>query len=220
MFRYIAFVFVFMTLIVITSAEFFRHNSDISSDRKFETDMLEFNVNSKQTTISDFFGVIFNGNAAVSSTDNSTDYGCTTPGQKSGQCSWHGICNDNGGCVCDNGYTTHDSDVGCNYKQKSRVIAFLFSFFLGPEGGAGEWYLGNTQLALGQLLTTWVGLFGILILTCIFGACAGEVAGMGFGGLFGVLWMFAVVIWWFCDWIMIVNGQIKDGNGVDTYNDF
>src|SRR5438477_10846083 len=71
-------------------------------------------------------------------------------------CSNHGICTRAGdGCVCDDGYATHlpTTNVGCNYKRKKQLAAFLLQFFLG-EFGAGHWYSGNMDLAGGQLAVT------------------------------------------------------------------
>lgn len=150
---------------------------------------------------------------------------CLNPGTVSEECSYNGICTNEGTCDCDDGYTTHpkNSNRACNYKQKSRVTAFLFSFFLGVESGAGEWYLGNTDLALGQLFLTWLGCGFICIATCIISIICqkkseGEISCLT--SSLGFLWLIGVVIWWFCDWILIVKGKIQDKNGVDTYDDF
>ena len=151
---------------------------------------------------------------------SSTQTNCTDFGQNSVYCDYNGICLPSGVCRCDDGYITFpkSSTISCNYKQKSRLNAFLFSFFLGIEGGAGEWYLGNENLALGQLLFTWATFFCILIFVCCLLAAFNTTE--GFGGccayILCSLWCFGIVIWWMCDWIMIINGQTKDGNGAPT----
>ncbi len=181
------------------------------------------NYDDNHMTVSDFWksatNIFETYNSASDAVVEEVYYGCTTPGLKVAECDYNGVCTATGGCHCDDGYVTHDSPtVGCNYKQKSRVIAFLLSFFLGIEGGAGEWYLGNEELALAQLLTTWVGLIGIAILMCALSCAFGE-GGQAIAILY-VPWVLCVLIWWMCDWILIIKGDMKDGNGVETYNNF
>ena len=87
---------------------------------------------------------------------------CTSPAS----CSWNGFCVDINTCRCDDGYTTHynkgnnkdNNNVtkACNYKQKSRLVAFLLQFFLFIVG-AGNWYLDNVALAAGQLIYNFGG---------------------------------------------------------------
>ena len=45
-----------------------------------------------------------------------------------------------------------DPQSGLPYSDKSKLAAFLLEFFLGGVG-AGRWYLGDTGIALAQLLT-------------------------------------------------------------------
>ncbi len=138
---------------------------------------------------------------------------CTNVGQNSLECNYNGICLLNGNCKCNAGYITFpdSSTTGCNYKQKSKWVAFLLSFFLGPEAGAGEWFLGNENLALGQLLFTWVTLIAI----GIFALCTN-----GASGILAIPWILGVMLWWLCDWILIINGHTNDGNGAPTFDGF
>lgn len=127
----------------------------------------------------------------------------TTFNQYSDQCNYHGVCLVSGSCKCDDGYITwpKDGSVGCNYKQKSQLIAFLLSFLLGPISGAGLWYIGNIGPALAQLL-----LFGVCLV------CA-TAARDGVGTCMIVLWVLAVKGLWLNVWIAILTGDITDGNG-------
>lgn len=157
-------------------------------------------------------------NATISNAN--VNYSCSTPGLKVEECNYRGTCTTAGYCICDDGYTTYpeNSSTGCNYKQKSRVVAFLLSFFLGAESGAGEWYLGNTGLAVGQLLLLWGGL--LLSCCCTIGFTLDGGDKRGLNSCFTFFLTIGVIVWWFYDWISIVNGDIKDSNGVDTYNNF
>ena len=55
-----------------------------------------------------------------------------------------GICNEDNECVCVKGYDTIDDlsrgDFYCNYRKKSKLIAFLLEFVLGF--GSGHFYMG------------------------------------------------------------------------------
>ena len=142
---------------------------------------------------------------------------CSTIGIQSEYCSFNGICTTSTSCKCDDGYITFPTDnkEQCNYKQKSMLIAFLLSFFLGIVSGAGEWYLGNIGLAVGQLVFMW----GFSPFICIIACCAASISGEDnkvFSCLFkclGALWGSGIIVWWLCDWIMIINGTTNDSNG-------
>jgi len=72
-------------------------------------------------------------------------YNCTL-GPESPGCDRHGECvkkYNMTDCLCDPSYVTLSaSDIGCTYKQKDPLIAFLLELFLGIECGAGLFYLG------------------------------------------------------------------------------
>ncbi len=62
-----------------------------------------------------------------------------------------------------------DPQSGLPYSDKSKLAAFLLEFFLGGVG-AGRWYLGDTGIALAQLLTCgglgiWALINSIMMLT-------------------------------------------------------
>jgi hypothetical protein len=79
---------------------------------------------------------------------------CTTIGAYSNVCSNNGVCTSSQQCKCNKGYITFPSDhyPYCNYKQKSQLIAFLLEFFLGLEGGAGEFYIENKSFGITQFI--------------------------------------------------------------------
>ena len=67
-----------------------------------------------------------------------------------------GVCNEENECVCIKGYDTIDDlsrgDFYCNYKKKSKLIAFLLEFVLGF--GSGHFYIGHTVLATIKMIYT------------------------------------------------------------------
>ena len=67
-----------------------------------------------------------------------------------------GTCNELNECVCIKGYETVDDlskgDFYCNYRRKSKLIAFLLEFVLGY--GAGHFYMGHTFLATIKMIYT------------------------------------------------------------------
>jgi hypothetical protein len=149
---------------------------------------------------------------------NAVNYDCTSTdqGTYTSVCDYNGICITDGTCKCDDGYITwpDNNSVGCNYKQKSQLIAFLLSFFLGGISGAGEWYLNNTTTALVQLLLFWT-----IPMTCLCGAVtcgvttnSGE-GGIGCSGCMAGLQTFAVLGLWLYIWIVVIMGSYHDGNG-------
>lgn len=179
---------------------------------------LRFNQSAANTIHSDrsnapFDAIPFN---AIPFDASNTFVNCTHYNQYTAQCDNKGVCWSNGNCKCDEGYITWPSDntVGCNYKQKSQLISFLLSFFLGEVSGAGEWYLGNTDMALAQLLVFVVGIVFVCLVSCAC-ACASQDgdAGVCAGGCFGCMWVLAVVGLWLFVWITILAGYSTDGNG-------
>ena len=55
-------------------------------------------------------------------------------------------------CECNEAYTTfpEDSEIGCNYKKKSQLKAFLLELFLCY--GSGHFYIHNYKLAIPKLV--------------------------------------------------------------------
>jgi len=86
-------------------------------------------------------------------------------------------------CVCDDGFI-HYEDQPCSYEKKSKLTAFLISFFLGEFGG--DWfYLSDGS---GSYIA---------------------------GGIFKLLTLGGLGIWWFVDWIRILADTFYDGNGIE-----
>jgi hypothetical protein len=84
-------------------------------------------------------------------------------------------------CFCDHGWALSKSaSQGCIYPQKSKLAAFLLSFFVGGFGA--DWY----YLSVGNSGYIAAGVFKMLTL-----------GGMG--------------IWWLVDWIRILTNSFVDG---------
>jgi len=133
-------------------------------------------------------------------------------------CSGHGQCLPNESCLCDDDYATHgcDTNVQCCYKKKSRLGAFLLEFFLGAESGAGLWFIDQNLIAGMQLM---VFLF-IIVFAC--GKGCGQASEGDDGGactvccsLLILLTTLAMIGMWFAYVILIGEGNINDGNGVE-----
>jgi len=125
-------------------------------------------------------------------------------------------------CECDKGYISVTKP--CDYFQKSQLVAFLLSFFLG-EFGADWFYLAN-----GSNFYIGIGVLKMLLLSmgC---ACCPLMAGCGLlctkfcpknctdkviGPVILVFFIFlqvTIFVWWITDWIRTLTGDFHDGNG-------
>jgi len=86
-------------------------------------------------------------------------------------------------CKCDEGYIHSEDGKPCEYAQKSKLTAFLISFFLGAVGG--DWF----YLSQGT-------------------------AGYIIAGLFKLITLGGLGIWYFVDWVRILCDSFYDGNGI------
>jgi len=99
----------------------------------------------------------------------------------------HGICDQNVNrslCICERGWTySRNNPNVCDYQQKSKLGAFLLSFFVGGLGA--DWY----YLSVGN---------------------GGYIA----AGVFKMLTLGGIGIWWLVDWIRILTNSFDDGQGI------
>lgn len=120
-------------------------------------------------------------------------------------------------CDCDKNYISREGGI-CNYEKKSRVTAFLLSFFVG-WGGADWFYLaeGNGEyIGLGVFKLLMII---IIILVICFAGCAGAGDMDGCAACMACLSgcvVLAYLGWILADWIRIAADpcNFKDGNGV------
>jgi len=129
-------------------------------------------------------------------------------------CSFHGICTEANQCDCYSSYVYDD----CSYKQKSRLTAFLLSFFLGTFA-IDRFYLGyKWQSALKLIL----GIF-VCCLCCTAYSIVKSTRNSNLQSLvLGLSWCLlnlGTFVWWLTDVILIGSGNLGDGNGVSTAPD-
>ena len=123
----------------------------------------------------------------------------------------HGSCDRDGQtsefyCQCDDGWISSDDKSVCDYEQKTELIAFLVSFFVGSLGV--DWF----YLARGDAGYIIAGVIKLLL--CI---CGPTVSGkIKSKHVFGCTCSI-IGIWWLIDWIRILCGAFPDGNGYPLY---
>jgi hypothetical protein len=93
-------------------------------------------------------------------------------------------------CQCNSGWVDYNGG-SCNYNQKSKLVAFLVSFFAG-EFGADWFYLcsNNGYTNAGYVVA---GVFKLLSAGCL-------------------------MVWWLVDWIRILCNVFPDGNMMPLQN--
>lgn len=118
-------------------------------------------------------------------------------------------------CQCFNGYMTWHYMEACTYRQRSKLTAFLVSFFVGMFGV--DWFVLSRGNA-GYIVA------GIIKLLISFGCCIGwpivfsnrdtkSRNNIVFGSFISATLTIASVIWWLTDWIRILSEAFYDGNG-------
>lgn len=112
---------------------------------------------------------------------------------------------------------TVPNEAQCAYHQKSQLVAFLLSFFVGWTG-ADYFYLGQTGII--KLLTCGIGGLILLILgACVLALCIAGKSADGiscFGNFMNTLIGLEALAgfgWWLACVIMIGIGSMHDGNG-------
>ena len=128
-----------------------------------------------------------------------------------------GLCNGNM-CVCEENYQTvnnkyvHNNGIYCNYKLKSKFVAFLLEFFF--PFGVGHFYSGKTYFAFIK-----IGLFVLMISMCCTVLCCSNVKGLNgcqfIVCLILVLCIIGILVLQIFDLIGYALGIYNDGNGVE-----
>jgi hypothetical protein len=148
--------------------------------------------------------------------DNSSSNICFTDAD----CNGHGQCINGTTCICDKGWTTYSNMGGtnksCLYEQRSKLTAFLVSFFVGTLGV--DWF----YLSRGNAGYIVAGVFKLLMgCGCcggwpfvIFGAANGSEMLINIGRLVSSLFSLGTFVWWIVDWARILTEKFPDGNGV------
>jgi len=118
-------------------------------------------------------------------------------------------------CQCYRGYMTWYYMDACTYQQRSKLTAFLLSFFLGIFGI--DWF----YLSRGNGGYIVAGILKLLISSgCLFGWPFINIGGtkksrtyIVSGNLINVILTSISLIWWLTDWIRILANAFHDGNG-------
>jgi TM2 domain. len=134
----------------------------------------------------------------------SSNFTCV-PNTKDIECNYHGVCTSAGDdCICDEHYITYNppNNTKCNYKQKKRLVAFLLQFYFGALG-AGEWYLGNNDLACFIVMYTLLIIFAIWL---------SNLRRFDMIAPILCLWFIGLVIWMVFELVVIGSGIRLDGN--------
>lgn len=118
-------------------------------------------------------------------------------------------------CHCYRGFITWRSMQSCRYEQRTKLTAFLLSFFLGIFGA--DWFY------LSRRMTKYiiVGMMKLLVaLGCIIGwpifilKCSkNEHRFVLLINIINVLLSLTSFLWWLTDWIRILANIFLDGHG-------
>ena len=124
-----------------------------------------------------------------------------------------GTCNEKNECICKKGYDTVDDlskgDFYCNYRKKSKLIAFLLEFVLGF--GAGHFYMENVILATIKMIYTSF----TCLLFCQFNNIRKIPEYQSVGVPLERYSVLAWIVWQVVDGLLIYFGCYKDGNGIE-----
>ena len=124
-----------------------------------------------------------------------------------------GTCNEKNECICKKGYDTVDDlskgDFYCNYRKKSKLIAFLLEFVLGF--GAGHFYMENVILATIKMIYTSF----TCLLFCQFNNIRKIPEYQSVGVPLERYSVLAWIVWQIVDGLLIYFGCYKDGNGIE-----
>ena len=118
-------------------------------------------------------------------------------------------------CQCYRGYISWYYLEACSYEQRTKLAAFLVSFFVGPLGV--DWFLLSRGNA-GYIVT---GIIKLLIsLVCAIGwplvflnASKKKPKQVAIANIFNIIVTAASVIWWLTDWIRVLADVFYDGHG-------
>ena len=122
-----------------------------------------------------------------------------------------GVCNENNECVCVKGYDTIDDlsrgDFYCNYKKRSKLMAFLLEFVLGF--GSGHFYTGHTTLATIKMIYTCL----TCLMFCQYHSIRKITELKSFAVPLERILLVGWAAWQILDGLLIAFGFFKDGNG-------
>lgn len=126
-------------------------------------------------------------------------------------------------CVCEVGYTTIDyseNHIYCNYKQSSRIKAFLIEIFFGF--GLGHFYAGRTGTGVFKLLCYSV--FCMCCFTSLYmikkireESQAEDHPYVSLLFILSVIFKAGLLIWQVIDSVLFLLNYYRDGKGFQLY---
>jgi len=124
-----------------------------------------------------------------------------------------GVCTEQNECICIKGYDTIDDlslgDFYCNYRKKSKLIAFLLEFVIGF--GAGHFYMGHNILATIKMIYTSV----TCLLFCQFDSIKVITELKRVAVPLERILIAGWAVWQIIDGLLICFNFYKDGNGYE-----
>ncbi|CAF1177871.1 unnamed protein product [Adineta ricciae] len=118
-------------------------------------------------------------------------------------------------CQCYRGYITQRIMDVCNYEQRTKLSAFLLSFFLGIFGS--DWFFlsrGKTGYIIGGILKLLISLGCLIGWPFIIVKYSKKNPGIvTVVNMVNVLISLTAFLWWLTDWIRILANVFYDGNG-------
>ena len=124
-----------------------------------------------------------------------------------------GVCNEKNECICIKGYDTIDDiskgDFYCNYRKKSKLIAFLLEFVLGF--GTGHFYIGHINLATVKMIYSAF----TCLLFCQYNSIKKITEIKKLAIPIERILIIGWVAWQLIDGLLMFFGFYKDGNGYE-----
>lgn len=124
-------------------------------------------------------------------------------------------------CICNAQY----GNVDCSYHRKDKALAGGLQIGLSFAGifGVGNFILGNTAHAVGQLVMGLINIVGVVLILCVmccgaFGGKGGIIGGASLSGFIGCLICATITSGWawnLADGIKMLIGILPDANGYD-----
>jgi hypothetical protein len=102
----------------------------------------------------------------------------------------------------------------CSYEQRTKLAAFLVSFFVGPLGV--DWFLlsrGNAGYIVAGIIKLLVSLAcGIGWPVVLLNASKKKPKQIAIANIFNIILTATAIIWWLTDWIRVLSNVFYDGN--------
>lgn len=118
-------------------------------------------------------------------------------------------------CQCYRGYITWKWMEVCNYEQRTKLTAFLVSFFVGILGI--DWFVlarGNAGYIIAGIIKLMISLacsIGWPVLVIRFSKK--DSRALAIGNIINATLSVTAFVWWLTDWIRVLGNVFYDGHG-------